>query len=279
MISEMKNYSKKIIRQIFGVLGINVSEIFLDLKRRHSKNHFEESYLIELYFKEIKLNRGVMLDVGAHFGESFLKYLNDEWNVYAFEPDPNPVKKSKLNKLRSDNLKLYDFAVSDESNKLLPFYSSEESTGISSLSAFTVGHKLIKNVKTITLRDFLLIEGIDKIDYLKIDTEGHDLFVLKGLPWDDVKVHPQVILCEFEDNKTKQLGYTYKDLGDFLLSKDYIVYMSEWHPIVRYGVKHKWRKMTRFPANLEDANGWGNFIAVKRSEKNESIKIFNKFSK
>ena len=54
--------------------------------------------------------------------------------------------------------------------------------------------------------------ALSKIDFLKIDVEGLDWNVLKGVPWDRVK--PEVIECEFEDAKTLALGHTYRDIAD-----------------------------------------------------------------
>jgi hypothetical protein len=36
-------------------------------------------------------------------------------------------------------------------------------------------------------------KAINKIDFLKIDTEGHDFFVLQGFDWDS-HLHPDVII-------------------------------------------------------------------------------------
>ena len=94
-----------------------------------------------------------------------------------------------------------------------------------------------------------------------MDTEGHDLFVLRTFPWETHR--PDVVVCEFEDSKTVPLGYTYQDLGSFLVDRGYQVLMSEWYPVVRYGIAHRWRRVVRFPATLEDPAGWGNFIAVR----------------
>jgi hypothetical protein len=55
--------------------------------------------------------------------------------------------------------------------------------------------------------------------------------------------------------------------------------MSEWYPIERYGVRHKWRKLTIFPSILENENGWGNFIAIKKSKFEVKNKVFLKFIK
>lgn len=104
------------------------------------------------------------------------------------------------------------------------------------------------------------------MDFLKIDTEGFDYFVLKGFPWDRSGLKPGIILCEFEDSKTRPLGYDWKVMADFIQSKGYQVYVSEWFPIEKYGVSHRWRGIKKYPAELEDHEGWGNLVALASSE-------------
>ncbi len=43
----------------------------------------------------------------------------------------------------------------------------------------------------------------------------------------------------------------------------YVVFVSEWHPIIRYGVSHSWRRLDRYPCTQINPKGWGNFIAVR----------------
>src|SRR3546814_10690268 len=97
------------------------------------------------------------------------------------------------------------------------FYRSDQSTGISGLAAFHPSHVSRQVVDTTTLSDVLADADIDGVDFLKVDTEGHDLFVLKGFPWE--RFRPAVIECEFEDAKTVPLGYTFHDMARFLLER------------------------------------------------------------
>ena len=112
-----------------------------------------------------------------------------------------------------------------------------------------------------TLRSVLADQPFNAVDFLKIDTEGYDLFVLRGFPWE--KYTPQIVICEFEDSKTRPLGYQHSDLGDFLLGVGYTVFVSEWQPIVRYGVSHSWKRLDRYPCEGINAHGWGNFVAIR----------------
>jgi hypothetical protein len=51
-------------------------------------------------------------------------------------------------------------------------------------------------------------------------------------------------------------------MGDLLVLRGYHVLMSEWYPIERYGDRHRWKELKKFPCNY-DADSWGNFIAFR----------------
>lgn len=124
-------------------------------------------------------------------------------------------------------------------------------------------HSPSHSVTTITLDDYIADKKISDVDFLKIDTEGHDIFVIKGLSFR--KTAPKIILAEFDDYKTIPLEYTYRDLGNLLLEEGYDVWLFEWYPIEKYGVKHKFRHFSKFPALLKNEKAWGNFIAIHPS--------------
>ncbi|MEM7708760.1 MAG: FkbM family methyltransferase [Pseudomonadota bacterium] len=232
---------------------------------RAHKAHIDETRVVARVFDHIGEGTS-MIDVGAHHGSALLPFLKRSWTVQAFEPDRN--NRSKLLERLKDHrhrelLKIDDRCVGAESVDHRPFYTSEESTGISSLSSFHPSHKESDQVGVVSLRDFLEDQTIEKVDFLKIDTEGHDLFVLKGFPWE--RLQPRVIECEFEDSKTEPLGYKFKDLAWYLADKGYALYVSEWHPIERYGIRHNWHTLKRFPCSLNNKNGWGNILAFRGS--------------
>jgi len=83
---------------------------------------------------------------------------------------------------------------------------------------------------------------------------------VQGFPW-GLGVRPKVIECEFEDAKTIKLGYSFHDLAQFLIEKNYKVWVSEWHPILRYGIRHDWRKLERYPCEFGGKDAWGNLLA------------------
>ena len=222
----------------------------------------DETLVLYEYFshREGRANP-TMIDVGAHHGSAFKSFLDDGWSVHAFEPDPNNHEYIAERMLDEPRLTLSHLAVGNESGKRLSFYASEQSTGISSLIPFHEDHKEVTQVSTIRLDDYISDHGIDSVDFLKIDTEGFDLRVLQGFPWD--KINPTVIECEFEDAKTQKIGYDLHEQAQFLLAKGYSVFVSEWHPIVRYGIRHQWRQLNQYPTQNIGSTSWGNFLAFK----------------
>lgn len=207
---------------------------------------------------------GTMIDVGAHYGGALKRFAQSQWQVYAFEPDSENRTHLEARFGDHTNVRIDARALSDKSAVKVPLFRSEESTGISGLSAFRPTHKQCETVDITTLTHFVSDQSIELVDFLKIDTEGFDLFVLRGMPW--AHVQPRLILCEFEDRKTAPLGYTFHDLAGFLEQQGYRVIVSEWYPIERYGVTHRWRRFAPYPCALEDDKGWGNILAVNSDE-------------
>lgn len=260
----------KLLKSILGALVGERRLRALRYRLKGVQSTFSEAELIHDYF-DSRPGPGVMVDVGAHFGESYRPYLSEGWKIYAFEPDSK--NRSRLLKTPgADKVRLFPIAVSDHEAEEIAFFASEESDGISSLSAFRPTHRETERVRMTTLRRVLDQETVEHVDFLKIDTEGHDLFVLKGFPWE--RLQPEVILCEFEDSKTIPLGYDYNVLGTFLLNRGYTVFLSEWAPIVRYGVTHTWRTWRAYPCQLTDSNGWGNFVAFRPGAKMREIERY-----
>ncbi len=212
------------------------------LKLFTRKNFKDETDIIFKYFIKVKKQHsGIMFDVGAHLGEVSYNFLKAGFEVYAFEPDLNKNKIESLNKLKKFNkFHFSQLAVSDTSGKELDFYTSNQSTGISSAMKFHKSHVLSGKVKTIALKDFINDKRIKAIDFLKIDTEGYDLFVIKGLGLEDIK--PALIVCEFENEKSKKLGYQIEDMINYLEKFNYKIIISEWYPIKQYGKRHEWKQ-------------------------------------
>ena len=255
---------KLLLKRAKVILKQKISPATLEwIKKIIGSYKFDEVDLIYNVLAD-KINSKIMIDVGAHYGESFSSFLFDKWDVYAFEPDNENMKILSFFSNSKGKLVLDKRGCSNKSAKSINFFSSVVSSGISSLSPFHNSHILANKIDTVTIADYVEEQKIKEIGFLKIDTEGHDFFVLQGMPWGKVK--PEVIVCEFEDSKTKKLGYTYNEMANFLKEKKYYLLVSEWDPIVEYGQRHKPKKLHEYPCTLINNNAWGNIIAFSNKE-------------
>ncbi|MFV3131456.1 FkbM family methyltransferase [Niveispirillum sp. KHB5.9] len=237
-------------------------DVVTDIHPRSAQAHLDETEVIAV------LSDGwpaatdrIMLDVGAHVGSSSQYFIDRGWSSHCFEPDAANREKLERRFAGNERVRIHPVAVGEQASAGAAFFTSGESTGISSLLPFRDSHACVGEVPVTTLDAFTRAHGITRVDFLKIDAEGWDLMVLRGVPWD--RLRPAVIECEFEDAKTERLGYRMRDTADYLQARGYSVYVSEWHPIIRYGIRHQWCRIVRYPTPPHDIRGWGNLLAFQ----------------
>lgn len=227
--------------------------VWISIFRRNKRDE------ISLLFKFLKnTTSGVMVDVGAQKGSSFLPFISKNWEVHAFEPDNDNFKfLIKYKNFWNLNFKLNKVALSNKKENL-KFFTSENSKGIPSLLNFSDNHVFSHKLTTQTLNSYMLENKFKRNnEFLKIDTEGYDYFVLKGL--DMKKFRFKIILCEFENKKSKLLKYTTKDMSQYLIKNGYYLIFSVWNPIIEYGNKHSWRCYSLTYEDINE-NSWGNIF-------------------
>ena len=257
----MDRISSSVLKALRDILKLWLPKPITDRLRGYlHRGEFNEVMIVWEAVSKLGGER-VMLDVGAHYGATSLLFAKLGWRVFAFEPDRRNRSIFEHNVIKEPNVYIDSRAVSNRIESNQPFFSSDISTGISSLSAFHESHVESDRIDTVTIRKFVREKSLSKIDFLKVDTEGYDLFVLKGIDWNATS--PGIIVCEFENAKSELLGYRFEQLADLLHQQGYRLLISEWYPIIKYGGKHRWRCITDYPCDLTDENGWGNIIAVK----------------
>jgi FkbM family methyltransferase len=168
-------------------------------------------------------------------------------------------------------------ALGDKEEEEVAFFSSAISTGISSLVHFHQTHEEVAKVQVTTLKNYCRKHGIREVSFLKSDTEGFDLPVLRGYDWS--QPHPRVIVCEYDNFKSRSLGYDLPAQAALLTENGYKILISEWYPLDDYGKGHKWRRFTTEPEKANGEKAWGNILAVKPSDWEALLKIAAKFGK
>lgn len=203
---------------------------------RKSKRKNNNNYKKSKKKNQIKNNFKILIDIGcfnAKTNSITYKLLNrkkDKWFGYMVEP--NPYMKDDIKKnLSGLDYKYFNLAISNK-NAILPFY-------LGKYGFFNRREKVQKNkcmrsslvqnkdyvkrhltdnkidVKSVTLQKFINDNKINKIDLLKIDTEGHDYDILKEYFKNKPNILPLKIITEdIVENKEKdyddQLKIKYK---------------------------------------------------------------------
>jgi FkbM family methyltransferase len=145
----------------------------------------------------------VVLDVGANIGSMTLRFaqLAKQGHVYAFEPTDFAFEKLlrniSLNPELSRRITPVQSFLSDHSaaSCQVRVYASWKIDGTVAAKHPLHGGIIqpAEGVSTVTIDDFCEKKGIHRVDLIKIDTDGHELEVIKGAHKTIEKYRPCVI--------------------------------------------------------------------------------------
>jgi FkbM family methyltransferase len=182
----------------------------------------------EMLYKLVK-NNDIIFDIGANIGWYSI-HLSKKLigtKIYSFEPIPETFSKLKKNvELNSiNNINLVNLPLSNEIQNLL-FYYSPSATGASS-SVNISEEKDIKKLEctTDTIDNFVSNNKIEKIDFIKCDVEGSELFVFQG-GIESIKKYSPVIFTEMLRKWALKFNYHPNDIINLLKSMGYKCFYS-----------------------------------------------------
>ncbi len=176
-------------------------------------------------FRRLLRTDDVIVDVGANFGwyTTLFAQLAPSGRVYAFEPVPETfrrlVETLALNGM-SGKVTAVQAAASDALGTC-SIFTFEKSSAYSSLS--TLGEKSYRTVEVpkTFLDRYLSDQGISRVDFLKCDTEGSELMVLRGAHELLSSPGAPMIFIELNDKTFHAFGYTKGDVWQILCNHGY----------------------------------------------------------
>ncbi len=200
---------------------------------------FYQKKIINFFKKNINQDIKILLDIGSHKGETinvFLKNFNVK-KIYSFEASRSNylILETNIKKIQNKyfgcDINTYNIGVGNSNNdkKFYDLSDSNSSTfnkinkdssyfkrKIKILSFFFKKDFFVKEnlIKQIRLIDFLSQNRIQKVDILKIDTEGYELEVLKGLE-DKINCINFIYFEHHYDNMIEK-NYKFSDIHDLL---------------------------------------------------------------
>lgn len=149
-----------------------------DAGRYHDPSFLTPSNsFIEAYNCIVDEKCDVFVDIGANCGlSSFFAYLKGAKKIYAFEPSPKEAKAFLMNNI--PNSTLYQFAISDH-------------VGFLDLNTVWGKHNNLQDDKfqsvdksqtyCVSINYLFDQKLFNKIDFLKVDVEGHEYNVFNGI--------------------------------------------------------------------------------------------------
>ena len=169
----------------------------------------------------------VFLDVGAHAGYCTLlaaKQVGPTGVVLACEPNPASVRQLEANIERSrlGNVIVESTAIGDSTDPVTLFLNAESNSGMASLSKANVSGNTGLSVQCAPLDELVRKHGIERADLVKIDVEGAEMLVLRGMKDILRRLRPTVVL-ELEPHLLSSFGVTVSDVTQFLEDVDYSV--------------------------------------------------------
>jgi len=201
-----------------------------------------EKYFLTRCLKDKRVK--VIFDIGANEGNYSKKImeLNPNVELFAFEPHPKTFK--KLQKVAGEfSFNAFNVGVGDK-NETLKIYDYKDKDGSTHASIYkgviekihkkeSIAHK----VTIIKLDDFTKEHKVNKIDLLKIDTEGNELNILMGAT--ELIKNNKIDIIHFEFNEMNVFSRVFfKDFYELLTNYDFFrmlpdgfICLGDYNPI------------------------------------------------
>ena len=180
-------------------------------------------------------NCKVAFDIGANVGMFSLElsYEHPQTDFYLFEPIPitysKLLKTLELNGKNSEKFHTYNIGMSNKIGSF-DFYLPGESEAASlqpiddpfyrkksdEFGIYTGSTEMDKvKCSVSTVDEFFAANKIETVDFMKIDVEGNEKFVLEGSKEVLKQFHP-LIYCELLRKHAKRFGYHPNDVIDYM---------------------------------------------------------------
>ncbi len=216
---------------------------FFTLKVLNIFDYFYQKKFIN-FLKKKNINEfNVFLDIGAHEGES-IKLFSKNFKInkiYSFEPSPisykileKNIKNFKKNNFSTEII-IENIALGNSNEDIVMKHIIESSS--STIRDLNMNSKYFKKkffflknsanqslfkeikVKQIPLSRYVDENKIENVDFIKIDTEGYELEVLKGAK--EILYKAKYILFEHHYDDMILKNYFFSDIHNFLKENNF----------------------------------------------------------
>lgn len=182
-----------------------------------------QTRLTKFWLKAVKsFKPSLVLDIGVNYGEClFLTTYQSSARIYGIEANHNLIpylEKSRQDHQNRNQIEIIHAFASDQEYEKKSFYVDTNWSGTSSGIQISA-HKMVEKheVKTITVDSIFKSEHLSQETLLfKIDVEGYEAFVLKGM--ENLITESKAVLgmIEFDSHYIPKSGVSIEDFLRFL---------------------------------------------------------------
>lgn len=249
-VNQNKNYIS------YPELPLTVSTSVCGFSRKFEIRNFQDLIQSNIYFRgfyeirESKIFKKILkpgdtfIDVGANLGWYTVlaaKIVGVHGKVIALEPS-NKVyshlhKNIEINSLI--NVQLEKIALSDTNGTASFSGITETNEGIGSLIPKPEGipSTVVEEVQTQKFDDLFSINEMQQIKLIKIDVEGAEMLVIKGMLGTLRQKKIDNIIIEVSDYHLKRIGSSSDEVFKILEDCGYRLSIIKYHPMNRYSLK------------------------------------------
>lgn len=181
-----------------------------------------EPHIVDFLKRNLKPD-SVFVDIGSNYGWHSIKCSPLCKTVYSFEPQKyiHDIQKNSIDQNNITNIILFNCGIGDknENKEMSPIDYNSPSVHMGDLSLGVGGEKI--EVKTIDSLD------IPKVDFIKIDVQGYEKFVLSGAQ-QTIHSHKPTLIIEMEDHQLRRFNYGVVELFEILRNFGYYIYFLDY---------------------------------------------------
>ena len=231
----------------------------------HYKDNGYEPFSTEIVNNYLK-DDSTFMDVGAHYGYYSILASKAKKNVEVISIEPVKEnfqileKNLKLNKVEKTSI--YNVALSNKDG-VKRFNVTEASD-----SAGFYNHPLTQNKKSLDVKTRSLDSLIKnkKIDFIKIDVEGHEIFVLSGMKKTIANNKKLKMLIEFNPKILKNAGFKPQDLINKIENFGFEVFLLNENSRKYYRLTNNHYSWNEIISDSNYDSFYANLFCVKKEE-------------
>jgi FkbM family methyltransferase len=195
---------------------------FNDWDNSHIPEILQEIYIYGIYTPYLIGKKDLtIVDIGANIGLASY-YFKQFGKVYAVEPSKQHIEclEMMIKQNKIDNIEVCPFAISNVNGKGI---LNQPPNNTAYTLKNNIGKKFIigkEEVETMTIKKFMELKKLTKIDFLKLDVEGVEGEIISSSEFKEVCSKIQIIAGEWHQwgsmgkdafmNTFRDLGYHFK---------------------------------------------------------------------